>query len=143
MLKTLFYSLLLFISSSMFASAQSAHEEHVQVQTEECRIGDFGCRHNEYHNWYQTGENGGPIMRPDVGGSCCNVDCRPTKVRFELDEKGNDKVYAFIDGAWILVPPGKIKKVKKVDSLAHVCASRATYYSGMTIYCVILPELEN
>jgi hypothetical protein len=29
-------------------------------------FGDFGVGHHEFHGWYETGENGGPLMRPDA-----------------------------------------------------------------------------
>lgn len=103
------------------------------ARAQDCEIGDFGCRHGDYHEWYQKGENGGPIQRPDVGGSCCDGDCRPTKVKFI-----EDKVYAYIDRQWVFIPNSKIKLIVKPDSMAHICAT-----SSSTIYCLILPDLEN
>lgn len=101
------------------------------VKAQQCEIGDFGCRHHDYHNFYQTGENGGPIMRPDNPTiSCCDGDCRPTKVKYE-----GDKIFAYVDRKWVHIPQSKIKEIKKPDSLAHICATSV-------VYCLILPEIE-
>ena len=106
-------------------------EDHAHHQA--CEIGDYGCQHDLYHDWYQTGEAGGPIMRPDEPGySCCNGDCRPTKIKWI----GRD-VYAYISRVWTRVPAEKIKEgVTKKDTRAHICATSV-------IFCLILPEIEN
>lgn len=100
-------------------------------------FGDFGVGHAEYHHWYETGENGGPLMRPDMpGGRCCTDDGRPAKSKY-VD--GNWWVY--IDGRWEKVPPQRVKTdVEQPNNTAHVFASKRQHGIAPTIYCFIPPK---
>lgn len=101
------------------------------------RFGDFGVGHAEFHHWYETGENGGPLMRPDMpGGRCCTDDGRPAKSKY-VD--GNWWVY--IDGRWEKVPPQRVKTdVEQPNNTAHVFASKRQHGMAPTIYCFIPPK---
>lgn len=100
-------------------------------------VGDFGFGHAEWHYWYNTGENGGPLMRPDSPSvKCCDNDCRPTKAIFK-----NDAWYVWVDRGWEIVPEGSIKRgLTPPSSLPHVCATRRTEMSRPRIYCFVFPE---
>ena len=107
------------------------------------RFGDFGVGHDEWHHWYSYGENGGPLMRPNMEpwqrNPCCNKDCRPTKAK--VDAQGHWTVW--IDGEWQEVPQEKLKTdVPNPSVFAHVCASKR--WPGVTpiIFCFIPPEAE-
>jgi hypothetical protein len=105
-------------------------------------FGDFGVGHAQFHHWYNTGENGGPLTRPYglPGIKCCDDDCRPTKARMKDD--GSWEVW--IERRWWPVPPERIKtNVPNPTTFAHVCASR-TYDGALppTIFCFVPPEPE-
>jgi hypothetical protein len=105
-------------------------------------IGDFGFGHEQYHDWYNTGENGGPLLRPygTPGIKCCDGDCRPTKAR--LKEDGSWEVW--VERRWLPVPPERIKtNVSNPSTLAHVCASKDYGISPPAIFCFVPPEIES
>jgi len=100
-------------------------------------IGDYGVGHPQWHHWYETGENGGPLMRPtqpDV--KCCGADCRPTKAMFK-----NGSWFAWIDHGWEPVPNDRIKfNLTAPNSGAHICASQRTEHARPVIFCFVPPE---
>ena len=100
-------------------------------------IGDFGLGHAEWHHWYETGENGGPLMRPtfpDV--RCCGGDCRPAKAVFR-----NGAWQVYVDRGWETVPEDAVKRnVGTPNGMAHVCASQRAEYVRPFIYCFVPPE---
>ena len=100
-------------------------------------VGDFGVGHAEWHHWYETGENGGPLMRPAHPEiKCCGADCRPTKAVFK-----NGAWTVYVDGGWEKVPDETIKRnVISPDSGAHICASPRTEHARPFIYCFVPPE---
>ena len=100
-------------------------------------LGDYGFGHDEWHDWYNTGENGGPLMRPNQKHTkCCDGDCRPTVAAFK---NGAWKVY--VDRGWEPVPEHVIKwGLTPPNGTAHVCASKRTEHSKPIIFCFIVPE---
>lgn len=105
--------------------------------SQEAQIGDFGVGHAQWHHWYQSGENGGPIMRPyQPTISCCNGDCRPTLARFR-----DGQWLALIDGQYDPVPESRVKRnATSPNSGAHVCAPRRTSTEPVIPYCFVPPE---
>jgi len=96
----------------------------VRAGAQDCREGDFGCGHAEYHEQYKNWHS------PYDGGSCCkNADCRPTRAR-QLEDGSWE---AWVQGAWRHVPlramlePDILK-----DGRSHVCSPA---YSADVIYC--------
>ena len=109
-------------------------------------LGDFGHRHSEWHHWYDSAEDGGPLMRPHQPHiKCCEVDCRPTKAR-----SNGDGWEVWVDREWVAVPHDRIKRItpkglpiKTPNGMAHVCASKKqTWARSIEIYCFIEPETE-
>ena len=73
----IFWGLLIALCIVLYVLAQS-----LSARSQETRVGDYGVGHEQYHPWYQTGERGGPLMRPaQPSMSCCDGDCRPTTAR--------------------------------------------------------------
>jgi len=107
-------------------------------------FGDFGYGHDEFQTWYETGENGGPLMRPDDPKTrCCYGDCRPTKGRMR-----NGVWEVWLDRRWWRVPDAKMKtNVTQPNNTAHACASKPYAGEGgkmaIAIHCFIPPKLEN
>ncbi len=102
-------------------------------------IGDFGVGHAEWHHWYQTGENGGPLKIPNSQVNCCDDDCRPTKAKFE-----NGRWYAYIDRQWELVPEGAIKEnIESPNGMAHICASRREAGQPIRFFCFVKPRIDS
>ena len=92
---------------------------------QDCREGDFGCQHQQYHHEYKT-------WRASDGGSCCNdSECRPTRAR--PTESSPSGWEAWVEGAWrqvplrALLPPDRLK-----DGRSHVCSPA---YNPDVIYC--------
>jgi hypothetical protein len=102
-------------------------------------FGDYGEGHAEWHNFYNTGENGGPLMRPHQPSvKCCEGDCRPTKAM-----RRNDRWYAWVDRGWVLVPLDRIKEnIRTPNGTAHVCAARRFGGSNPEIFCFVEPNIE-
>jgi hypothetical protein len=106
-------------------------------------LGDFGHGHAEWHHWYHSADDGGPLKRPyDTRTNCCDVDCRPTKARHD-----GSQWWVWVDRAWEPVPEDRIKRttlsgkpVKTPNGMAHVCASRRSPHLEPVIYCFIEPE---
>jgi hypothetical protein len=115
-----------------------------QMPAQGCNLGDFGCLHAEYHHWYQTAENGHPLMRPDFPAQpCCGNDCRPTKAK---QDPASGAWSALIDGRWVRIPESKIKTVHadgrtplvNPSGMAHICATP----NPITIYCFVPPDTQ-
>jgi hypothetical protein len=109
-------------------------------------LGDFGHGHHQWHHWYNSAEDGGPLMRPHQPNvKCCDNDCRPTKAR-------HHGVFweVWVDREWVAVPEERIKRVtpkglpiRTPNGMAHVCASRKqTWMPLIQIYCFVEPETE-
>ena len=100
-------------------------------------LGDFGVGHAQWHEWYETAENGGPLMRPtNPNIRCCGSDCRPTKAKFE-----NGRWLVWVDRGWEPVPNESIKQnISTPNGQAHVCSSLRSEWSRPTIFCFVLPE---
>jgi hypothetical protein len=104
-------------------------------------FGDFGVGHEQYHHWYNHGEDGGPLLRPygNPGIKCCDGDCRPTRAR----QKPDGSWEAWIDRRWWPVPDERIKSnVPNPTTFAHVCASQSYDNIPPTIFCFVPPEPE-
>jgi len=106
-------------------------------------LGDFGYHHHTFHEWYNKGENGGPIMRPHQPSTkCCEGDCRPVKAKFT-----SGHWFVYVDRIWVKVPPERIKvgivPPEKPFRSAHVCASKYNGKDLPEIYCFILNETES
>ena len=136
-----------FLAIAPLLSALSARGQDAMVDPDgrPCQLGDFACGHGLYHWFYESGERGGPLMRPhQPGTSCCNVDCVPTRARYVAAE---DRWEAWVQGEWIAVPRDRVKEnVTNPATTAHVCASkRVLRPDGTTslppeIYCFVRPE---
>src|SRR5262249_19522193 len=92
--------------------------------------GYFGHDHDRWHHgFYQT------LERPDTKSPCCNLtDCRPTSGR-QVDGHYEVKV----NGAWVSVPAGKIRKRTAPDFGFHVCAPFKFDGQPDHLYCVVVP----
>src|SRR3990167_5952965 len=73
----------------------------------------FSARAETKGDWFQG------LMRPDVGGSCCDIsDCKPTNARF-VDGHWE----AEFEGTMTPIPDGKILRDKDSwDGRAYLCA---------------------
>jgi hypothetical protein len=122
-----------------------AQHHHPKPGGGTCAFGDYACLHDRFHDWYNTAENGKPIMRPHMPSvKCCEDDCRPTKA-----ELIDGKWYVLIDGGLAYVHPSRIKSRETLTQqddggggTAHVCAARRTPHGEPEIYCFIPPELQ-
>ena len=123
---------IMFFVLMIFASSAKAQE-----------IGDFGVGHGTFHHFYNTGENGGPLMRPHQPTTkCCDGDCRPVKAKFQ-----NGHWHVYIDRIWVLVPTNRIKVGIKPPEQpfrsAHVCASKYNGKDLPIIHCFVPVETDS
>lgn len=112
------------------------------VKAQEQQLGDYGFGHHTFHHFYDTGEGGGPIMRPYAPGTkCCDGDCRPVRAKLV-----RNTWHVFIDGIWVMVPENRIKvgitPPEKPFRTAHVCAAKYNGKDVPEIYCFIPVDVD-
>lgn len=139
--------LLAFLIVAIFglAGVRTSRGQHLH-HADHCRVGDFGCQHKEFHGWYQSAEDGKPLMQPpNPTSSCCTDDGRPTKARSPSGDENDWE--AMIDGKWEKIPL-KVIKDKHADGvtplvnptgLAHIFATRRHGNWTPKIYCFVKP----
>ena len=118
--------ILLFSLLGLHLAASQTH------QHEQAQLGDYGYRHAEFHDFYQT-------INARTKRNCCSADnreCRPTNAFFE-----NNTWFAVVDGQTIPVPAHAIVEVENLTDYAHVCAVKHQWSATPSIHCFIKPAL--